>query len=106
MKIAKYLAIALLIVATLASIGWVLRNSIIQRISGSILADYDMAVTDVSLDALATDNATISHLELEHVSGMIFVIEDLTLPIGTSTNGIKTFAAENVTVNMPPEPDA
>ena len=106
MKVAKYLAIALLIAAVLASIGWVLRNSIIQRISGSILADYDMAVTDVSLDALATDNATISYLELEHENGMSIVIEDLTLPIGTSTDGIKTFAAESVTIDMPSDRDA
>ena len=60
----------------------------------------------MSLDALATDNATISYLELEHENGMSIVIEDLTLPIGTSTDGIKTFAAESVTIDMPSDRDA
>ncbi len=106
MKVAKHLAIALLIVAILASIGWVLRNSIIQRFSNSILVDYGMAVTDVSLDALATENATIGYLELEHENGMSIAIEDLTLPIGASESGIRTFAAENVTIGVPSERDA
>ncbi len=97
--------IALVIVAILASISWVLRNSIIQRISGPILSDYGMAMTDVSLDALATENATISYLELEHENGTTIAIDNLSLPIGTSTTGIRTFAAENVTIEVPSEND-
>ncbi len=106
MKVAKYLTIALVVVAILASIGWVLRNSIIQRISGPILSEYGIAVTDVSLDALATENATISYLELEHENGASVAIENLTLPIGRSTSGTTTFAAENVTIDLPSERDA
>ncbi len=97
--------IALVIVAILASISWVLRNAIIQRISGPILSDYGMAVTDVSLDALATGNATISYLELEHENGTVIAIDGLTLPLGTSITGIKTFAAEYVTIDVPSESD-
>jgi len=98
--------IALVIVAILASISWVLRNSIIQRISGPILSDYGMAVTDVSLDALATENATISYLELEHENGMTIAIDNLTLPIGTSSTRINPFAADKVTITVPSETDA
>ena len=81
MKTIKYYVIALGIVAILASMSWVLRNSIIQRMSGPILSDYGMAITDVSLDALATENATISYLELEHENGTTIAIENLILPI-------------------------
>ena len=64
MKAMKYLSIALMLVAVLATISWVLRNSIIERISGPALEKYGVAVTDVSLDALAAETATISYLEL------------------------------------------
>ena len=48
MKFAKYIAIALGFVTVLLAIGWFLRDTIIQRISGPILRQYDLMVTDVS----------------------------------------------------------
>ncbi len=51
MKFAKYIAIALGLVTILLVIGWFLRNTIIQRISNPVLGQYDLTVTDVSLDA-------------------------------------------------------
>ncbi len=98
--------IALVIVAILASISWVLRNSIIQRISDPILSDYGMAVTGVSLDALATENATISYLELEHENGTTIAIDNLTLPIGSSSTGVTPYSAGRVTITVPSETDA
>ena len=98
MKIFKYLAIVLTIVAILATVSWVLRNSIVQRISSPILADYDIELVDVSLDALATDTASIGYLELVHAKGTTIVIEDLTLPIGAADNAIKTYSAQRVTI--------
>jgi hypothetical protein len=106
MRITKYLAIALGLVAILLVVGWFLRNTIIQRISGPMLEQYDVTVTDVSLDALATSNASISYLEFEHVNGSIIAIDDLKLPIGTSTNGFKTYTAEKVTIELPVSEDA
>jgi len=100
MKVTKYLVIALASVAILASIAWYLRDTIIHRISGPILQEYGVTVTDVSLDALATSNATISYLELEHENGTTIAIDDLTLPIGISQTGIKTFTAEKVTIDV------
>ncbi len=105
MKVTKYLAIALAIVAILASIAWFLRGTIIQRISNPILLEYGLEVTDVSLDALATSNATVSYLELEHENGTTIAIDDLTLPIGKSPTGIKTFTAEKVTIVASPASD-
>lgn len=106
MKTIKYFVIALGIVAILASMSWVLRNSIIQRMSGPILSDYGMAITDVSLDALATENATISYLELEHENGTTIAIDNLILPIGTSSTSINPYAADKVTITLPSETDA
>ena len=48
MKLTKYLAIALGLVAILMVVGWFLRNTIIERISNPLLGQYDMTVTDVS----------------------------------------------------------
>ena len=86
MKIRKYSAVALGIVAILLVTVWFLRNSIIQRISNPLLEQYDVKVTDVSLDALATSNASIGYLEVEHVNGTVIEISDLKLSIGTSPN--------------------
>jgi len=100
MKVTKYLVIALAIVALLASIAWYLRNTIIHRISGPILQEYGLTVTDVSLDALAASNATIGYLELEHDNGTTIAIDELTLSIGKSRTGIRTFTAEKVTIDV------
>ena len=98
MKVTKYLAITLFIVAILATAGWFLRNSIIQRISSPILAEYDVELVDVSLDALATRDATIGYLKLVHAKGTTIVIEDLTLPIRTGRDGFKSYVARSVSI--------
>lgn len=106
LKASKYLVIALLVVVILASISWVLRDAIIQRMSGPILSKYGIKVTDVSLDALATKNAAISYLELEYENGTTIALHNLTLPIASSKRGVKTYAAENVTIDTPIDSNA
>ena len=98
MKGIKYLLIALAIAAALATAGWLLRNSLIERISSPLLADYDVTLVDVSLDALATSAASIGYLELVHAKGTRIVIEDLELPIGASGSGTRTYAAQRVSI--------
>ena len=98
MKGIKYLMIVLAIVAVLTTIGWLLRNLIVERISNPILADYDVELIDISLDALATSAASISYLELVHAKGTRIVIEDLELPISTSGDGLKTYSAQKVSI--------
>ena len=98
MKGIKYLMIALAVAAVLTTVGWLLRDLLIERISKPILADYDVELIDVSLDALATSAASISYLELVHAKGTRIVIEDLELPISTSGDGIKTYSAQKVSI--------
>ena len=98
MKITKYILITAGVVAVLASITWFLRNTLIQRISNPLLQEYGIAVTDVSLDALATSDATIGYLRLVHDKGTTIVIEGLTLPISTTSTGLKTYTANKVLV--------
>lgn len=108
LKAAKYFLVVLLVVGVLATISWFLRNAIIERLSGPLLSAYNMTVTDVSLDALATRTAMIGYLELRHRNGTVIEIDDLTLPILGSTSGTKTYAAQKVTIELPiqsgPEP--
>ncbi len=98
MKSVRYLAIALTIIAALGITSWVLRNSLVQRISNPILADYDIELVDISLDALATSSASIGYLKLVHAKGTTIIVEDLMLPIGTADDAIKTYSARSVTV--------
>ena len=94
MKLTKILTFAQSFVVVLTVIGWFLRNTLIQRISGPILADYDIELVDVSLDALATKNAKIGYLKLVHAKGTTVTIEGLTLPIGSSADGLQNYSAE------------
>ena len=105
MKAAKYIAIALGLVAILLVSGWVLRNTIIQRLSNTILGQFDLTVTDVSLDALATRYASMSYLVLEHANGTIIAIDDLTLPIRTALTGARIYSAGKVTIDLPANGD-
>ncbi|MGI9233950.1 MAG: intermembrane phospholipid transport protein YdbH family protein [Woeseiaceae bacterium] len=101
MKFTKYVVIAAGIVAalaTIATIAWFLRDHLIQRISNPLLADYGIRVADVSLDALATDDASIGYLELVHEKGTTIAIEDLTLPFATSSNEAKSYKARKVSI--------
>jgi hypothetical protein len=101
MKATKYIAIALGLIAIMLGASWFLRNTIIERISNSILAQFDVTVTDVSLDALATSSASMSYLVLEHANGTIITIDDLTLPIRTALTGARIYSAGRVTIDLP-----
>ncbi|MGI9204719.1 MAG: intermembrane phospholipid transport protein YdbH family protein [Woeseiaceae bacterium] len=98
MNFRKSLTIAIAFVCVLLLAGWLMRNSLIQRLSGPILAEFDIELVDVSLDALATRNAQIGYLELVHAKGTTVTIEGLTLPIGRSADGSQTYTAEKVSI--------
>ncbi|MGI9238819.1 MAG: intermembrane phospholipid transport protein YdbH family protein [Woeseiaceae bacterium] len=98
MKFTKYVLIAAGIVAALTVVAWYLRDHLIQRISNPLLADYGIRVADVSLDALATDDASIGYLELVHEKGTTIAIEDLTLPFSTSSKQTKSYKAKKVSI--------
>jgi len=68
-----------------------------------MLAEYGMSVTDVSLDALATKNARIGYVELEHTNGTTITIDDLSLPIGRSSAGSKSYSAAKIGIVLPEE---
>ena len=106
MRTARFLTIALTIVAILLSVAWYLRDTLIQRLSNPVLARYGLAITDVSLDALATDAANIGYLELEHENGTMIAIDDLTLPIRTPGTGTTRYSARKVTITISEDDDA
>jgi hypothetical protein len=105
MKANKYLVIALSVVAVLATIGWLLRNTLIERFTNPLLAEYGLVVTDVSFDAFgffdsdaSVVDATIGYLELEHTNGTVIAINDLTLPIRATDKEIKRYSAGKVSI--------
>lgn len=93
------IAIALLAIVALASV-WMLRNSIIRELSGPLLAQYGLEITDVSLDAIATANASIGYLELRHSGGTTIGIDDLDLDVRKSAGGRRRYAAGRVTIAL------
>lgn len=85
-------------VALFATVAWFLRNNLIEQISNPLLRKYGFTVTDVSLDALARHDASISYLKLVHEKGTTVVIEGLTLPLGTAATELKTYTAKKVSI--------
>jgi len=75
---------------TLVLVVWFMRNTLVQRMSNPILQDYGIAVTDVSIDALATSGATIGYLELMHENGTTISFEGLTLGLNDHPTERKT----------------
>ena len=98
MKFSKAVVVVVGVVALVAATAWYLRNTLIQQVSNPILRDFGFRVTDVSLDTLASSDATISYLKLVHDEGTSIAIENLTLPIRTSPTGSKTYIAEKVSI--------
>lgn len=98
MKATKYILVIAAVVAILASTVWYLRDTLIQQISNPLLQEFGIVVTDVSLDALATSDASIGYIVLEHESGTTIVIENLTLPIRKETTGSRNYAAGKVSI--------
>ncbi len=90
---------AVLGVAVVAT--WLARDRIIQRLTGPLLERYGWVITDVSLDALATSDASIGHIELAHEGGTVVVIEDLVLAVRKSAAGRRAYSASRVTVSLP-----
>ena len=106
MRATKYILVAASVVAVLAVAVWILRDSLIQRISNPLLREYGFSVTYVSLDALATRDASISYLELLHDNGTTIAVRDLKLPIGRSATRSKVYRAKKVSVVTPADTEA
>ncbi len=99
-RTARIAAVVLGIAIALALLAWYLRDTLIREISNPLLGKYGVEVTDVSLDALATRDASISYLELSYEDDTVIAIEGLTLPIVGSAAGIKTYSARRVSIEI------
>lgn len=101
MKAQRLLIFGLVLLSVLAIAAWMLRNTLIERLSGPLLAQYGLTITDVSLDALATRNANIGYLELRHASGATIAMDDVVLPIRSSTTGVRIFRVARIAIDLP-----
>lgn len=94
------------IAIALAVLAWYLRDTLIREISNPLLGKYGIEVTDVSLDALATRDASIAYLELSYEDDTVIAIEGLTLPIIGTDTGFKTYSARRVSIELADGDDA
>ena len=101
LKAVKLIAIGFVIVVVAGVTAYLLRDRIIRRLTGPFLLEYGMTLTDVSLDALSTRNASIRYIELEHDNGTIFRVSDLSLSLSMDPAAAKSFSAGNVTIIVP-----
>ena len=104
MKTAKIVAAIALPLAVAITTVWILRDRIIQRLSGPMLAKFELEITDVSLDAIAGGDAAISRLELRHISGTTITIEDIVLNVRKASANGRRHQAGRVTIAMAETP--
>ncbi|MEJ2256395.1 MAG: hypothetical protein P8X98_05215, partial [Woeseiaceae bacterium] len=105
MKAAKIIVAGVVVLGTAVAITWLARDRIIQRLTGPLLEGYGWVITDVSLDALATRDASLGYIELAHQGGMVVAIEDLVLAVRQSSAGRRGYRAQRVTVTLPEQND-
>ena len=74
----------LLLLAAVAAIGiYLYRDSIARNVANSVLKDYDLAVTSLSIDSIGTDNIYFNELVLEQSSGTKIRVTGIALPTTT-----------------------
>jgi len=101
LKASKIIAVGLVIVVIAGVTATLLRDRIIQRLSGPFLLDYGLTLADVSLDALSTKDASIRYLELKHESGTVFQLSDLRVPLRMAPDSVKSFSVGRIRVIVP-----
>ena len=80
MKIRKYIAIALFLVAIATVSIYLYRDSIARNVANSVLKDSDLVVTGLSINSISTDNVNFDELALEWSSGAHIRITGIVLP--------------------------
>ncbi|MEJ2275211.1 MAG: hypothetical protein P8Y01_11665, partial [Woeseiaceae bacterium] len=105
MKAAKTIVAGVVVLGIAVAVTWLVRDRVIKRLTGPLLEGYGWVITDVSLDALATRDASLGYIELAHQGGMVVAIEDLVLAVRPSSAGRRGYRAQRVTVTLPEQND-
>ena len=109
MRFLKYAAVLLAIVAIIATVVYLRRDSIARDIANSVLGETDVTVIDVSLDVLATDRVEFSKIVLELASGTRIDVRGVAFPLSFPSVRPEHVSIEKITVTpadaeRPPTP--
>ena len=93
LKALKYtLVIVLLILVVVAGVVHYYRESLVREAANAALGSFGITVTELSVEALATDTVRLSHLVLEQADGTRYEISELTFPLNYSGAGAQQIA--------------
>ncbi|GMR17365.1 MAG: hypothetical protein BMS9Abin32_449 [Gammaproteobacteria bacterium] len=98
MKAARIIAAGLLLIIVAGLTAWTLRDRLVLRLANPLLRDYGMTLTDVSLDALGSRDASIGQAVLRHESGAVLRISGLRLPLRAAAT--RSISAQTVSVTF------
>ncbi len=88
MKLLKYVAIVLIVLAIVAAVIHYKRESIAREIANTALSGQGLVATDLSIDTLGTDRITFSRLVLLQDDGTRYELHDVSFPLNfPSTHG-------------------
>lgn len=100
MKLLRWVALVVVVVAVVATILYVRRDSIARDIANSLLEDQGLVVTALSVEALATDRLEFAELVIDSERGTRYEIVGLTVLLGAHGRTVSRIAAEHLVVKF------
>jgi hypothetical protein len=107
LKLLKYLAIALIVLAIIAAVLNYKRETIAREIANNALRGQGLVATDLSIDALGTDRILLSQLVLLGDNGTRYDLRDVSFPLNFPSalgNSISIGELLLTPANAPDEP--
>jgi hypothetical protein len=106
MKILRWAVLLAIVIAVLATIAHIRRDSIARGIANSVFSETDVAVTELSVDSLSTNRLELSELVIENASGARYEISGLSIPLRTSDSDIELISADRLVIHYATSRDA
>lgn len=92
MKYLKYTATGLALLAILVTATHFYRESIARKLANSVLAEFGMTATELTIQTLGTNKLELSHLVLEQDDGSRYEVSALSLPLVFSATAEKNIS--------------
>jgi hypothetical protein len=98
MRILKWAALIVIIVAVIATVVHLRRDAIATGIANSILHEQGFEVIDLSVDKVAPDRLELAELIIETAAGARYTVSGLSMPVSLSGAQAKQISAERLIV--------
>lgn len=100
MRSLKWVGLAAIVVAVVATALYLRRDYLAQNIANSVLGGQDLIVTELSVDALTPSRLDLAKLVVESASGARYAAAGLSVPLAASGVRLDQIRADSLTVTF------